>query len=513
MEADALRNGWKLSRAKRRQMEKIPCSVSMTAAVREEITMSDDAELLRRYADTRDETAFAELVRQHLGLVYHAALRQCGGDAHRAEDVAQMVFADLARKSEKLSRRPVLAGWLYTSTRYAAAQAVRTEARRQAREREVHAMNQLLSENNSEPASEWERLRPVIDDALHALGERDREAVLLRFFEARGFAEVGRRLAVSEDAARMRVERALEKMRTTLSRRGVISTTTALAVALTSQTGAAVPAGIAASVTVAALASVVPVTVAAATVGVLSFMSTTKFIAGTAGLIALVAAGTAISGLRATRSATLMAASLRSEHEAMRTQLSELRSRLRQIEESLAATQKGTAGARVEWADTNSALPRPAEAPNPPPASEGGPAAIESAKGALAHIGNLGPNPRVENSGLDAAAVAAIREWMKRDPKAALQWVASVPAERNQQLHTIEAFIAIEEDGDPELAFLLANSIGLETSRVARLVDVLKVWAPRDPAAAGAAVQTADVSEEKRAFLLKKVEIESRPRR
>ena len=179
--------------------------------------MTDDAELLRRYAEEKSQEAFAELVRRHLGLVYHAALRQCGGDAHRAQDVAQTVFADVARKARSLARRPALAGWLHTSTRYAAAQAVRGEVRRQRREQEAHAMNEIMAKANSDDAAaDWERMRPVIDEALHALGERDREAVLARFFEGRAFAEIGRQLALSEDAARMRVERALEKLRVAL---------------------------------------------------------------------------------------------------------------------------------------------------------------------------------------------------------------------------------------------------------------------------------------------------------
>jgi len=173
--------------------------------------MSDDAELLLRYARENSEPAFAELVRRHLGLVYHAALRQVGGDAHLAQDVAQTVFTDLARKAATLARRPVLAGWLYTSTRFAASQAVRSERRRRTREHAAHTM----TEGVSEPAStaDWERIRPVIDDALHALTARDREAVLLRFFEGRAFAEVGAAISASEDAARVRVDRALEQMR------------------------------------------------------------------------------------------------------------------------------------------------------------------------------------------------------------------------------------------------------------------------------------------------------------
>ena len=213
--------------------------------------MNDDAELLRQYADHRSEPAFAELVRRHLGLVYHAALRQTGGDVHRAQDVAQDVFTGLARKARTLAQRPTLAGWLHTSTRYAALQAVRTERRRQNREQEIYAMTDALHTDTA--AADWDRLKPFVDEALHALNERDREAVLLRFFEGRPFAEVGAKLAVSEDAARVRVDRALEKLRTTLARHGVTSTAAALSVALGAQAGAAVPAGLAATVTNGAL--------------------------------------------------------------------------------------------------------------------------------------------------------------------------------------------------------------------------------------------------------------------
>ena len=213
--------------------------------------MNDDAELLRRYAESGSEEAFAELVRRHLGLVYHAALRQTDGDAHRAQDVAQEVFTSLARKARALAQRPTLAGWLHTSTRYAALQAVRTERRRQNREQEIYAMTDSLHPDTS--GADWERLKPFVDEALHSLGERDREAVLQRFFEGRPFAEVGAKLAVSEDAARVRVDRALDKLRATLARHGVTSTAAALSIALAAQAGAAVPTGLAATVTSGAL--------------------------------------------------------------------------------------------------------------------------------------------------------------------------------------------------------------------------------------------------------------------
>jgi RNA polymerase sigma factor (sigma-70 family) len=246
--------------------------------------MADDAELLRRYTEDHSQEAFAELVERNLSLVYHAALRQCG-DAHLAADIAQTVFSDLARKARSLVSRPVLAGWLYTSARYAALRAMRTESRRRAREQETHAMTELLE--GSQPEANWEQLRPVIDGALHELPERDREAVLLRYFEGRPFAEIGRLFSVTEDAARMRVERALERMRAVLRRGGVTSTAAALAGALASQAGAAVPAGAAATIAAGALS-------ASTTAAVAAFFTMTKLqtgiiaalaVAGAAGLV------------------------------------------------------------------------------------------------------------------------------------------------------------------------------------------------------------------------------------
>lgn len=473
--------------------------------------MIDDAALLRRYAQDRDEEAFAELVRRHLPFVYATALRLVGGDAHLAQDVAQTVFTDLARKAAALAGRPVLTSWLYTSTRYAAAKAVRAARRRQTREEEAQLMQELTRDTVTD--SDWQRLRPAIDEALQALNERDREAVLLRFFENQPFPEVGRRLAVSDDAARLRVERALGKMRGVLMRHGVSSTTAALAVALANQPAVALPAGLAASVTGAALAGVASAGSAVAAMSLLNFMSTTKFVAGTASLVALLAVGTAIYEARVARATAEIAAALRVENEAIRTRVSAMEMSVRQMEEGLAAAQREKAESRAEAAQTDRPSPRVAQAEQSPTASADNPAALESAKGMLAHIGNLGHNPKVQDVGVDAATVAIVRSWLKQDPKAAIQWLGSVPAEGNQQLHTIEAFVAIEAEADPEIAFMLVNSIGSETSRMNRFTDVLRAWARVDPAAAANAVPTADVSEENRAHLREFVEREARPRK
>ena len=240
--------------------------------------MSTDAELLRRYAEEKSEAAFAELVRLHLNLVYFAALRQVGGDAHRAKDVAQTVFTDLARKAASLTGRATLTGWLHTSTRFAATKLRRADFTRQQHEQEATTMNALLSD--SDPAAEWERLRPMIDDVIHELDDRDREAVLLRYFENRPFADIGATLRLSEDAARMRVDRALEKLRAALARRGVKSTGAALAIAFANQVGATAPAGLASAITGAALA-------AAVTAGAGFFMSTTTAILSAVALAAI----------------------------------------------------------------------------------------------------------------------------------------------------------------------------------------------------------------------------------
>src|SRR4051812_11438786 len=213
--------------------------------------MMEDAELLGRYVDERDEAAFAEIVRRRLGLVYGVALRKVGGDAALAEDVAQSVFTDLARKAAALSGRAVLTGWLFTSTQFAAAKAVRSAQRRRLREREAYTMQDTNSEA-AEPI-DWERLRPTLDNVIGGLNERDRDAVLLRFFEEQSFPAIGARLGISEDGARSRVDRALEKIRTQLARRGIASTSEAVALALAGQAVVATSAGLAANVTSVAL--------------------------------------------------------------------------------------------------------------------------------------------------------------------------------------------------------------------------------------------------------------------
>ena len=211
-----------------------------------------DGELLRHYAVKRSEAAFEELVRRRINLVYSAALRQVNNDPHLAEDVTQSVFIDLARKAATLSQHASLIGWLYTSTRYVAGKLCRAQHRRALRETEAHAMNTL--QNEPEPEADWVQIRPWLDEAMHVLSELDREAVLLRHFQQLSYAEIGLRFGLSEDAARMRVSRALAQLQEILSKRGVTSTGAVLAMLLGHHAIGAAPAQLTARVVSAAMA-------------------------------------------------------------------------------------------------------------------------------------------------------------------------------------------------------------------------------------------------------------------
>ncbi|HEX5399633.1 MAG TPA: sigma-70 family RNA polymerase sigma factor [Verrucomicrobiae bacterium] len=221
--------------------------------------MTSDSELLRRFAKNHSEDAFAQVVKRHVNLVYSAALRQVGGDAQLAQDAAQSVFADLARKAGELSRRQNLTGWLYTSAYFAAAKIARTENRR--RDREEKFMRDPTQNSGTglppgqfAPEADWEKIRPALDDAMHELNETDRDAILFRYFENQPFIQVGAKLGLNENAARMRVERALEKLRAIFAKRG-ITTAAALASVISANAVQVAPATLGATLTTGSIAA------------------------------------------------------------------------------------------------------------------------------------------------------------------------------------------------------------------------------------------------------------------
>jgi len=210
--------------------------------------MTDSQQLLADYRQHGSDAAFRELVSRFVGLVYSTALRLVGGDTHQAEDVTQTVFVDLARLARTLPSEVRLGGWLHRHTCFVAANTLRGERRRQARERQAVEMNAL--QNHSE--ADFSQVAPLLDEAINELAEADRTAILLRFFEQQEFRAVGAALGSTEDAARMRVTRALEKLEDFLKRRGVTTSAASLGVVLTANAVQAAPVGLAVTISTAA---------------------------------------------------------------------------------------------------------------------------------------------------------------------------------------------------------------------------------------------------------------------
>jgi RNA polymerase sigma factor (sigma-70 family) len=246
---------------------------------------TDDSALLRQYAENHSDEAFAALVTRHINLVYSVARRHVG-DPHQAEEVTQAVFILLANKAAQLRHDKALSSWLFQATRLTASNFVRGETRRHHREQEAH-MQSLLNEPGSDV---WRQIAPLLDTAVADLNEKDRQAIVLRFYEGRNLREVGAVLGASEDAAEKRVNRAVEKLRTFFAKRGVSVSSTALAVVLGAHAVQAAPVGLAVAISAAALAALsIPASagVAATTgfFGTLWHVSQAKFLAGLAAAV------------------------------------------------------------------------------------------------------------------------------------------------------------------------------------------------------------------------------------
>jgi RNA polymerase sigma factor (sigma-70 family) len=215
--------------------------------------MTDNQDLLHQYVENQDERAFAELVARHLDVVYSTALRRCGGNAALAEDVTQTVFISFARQARTLQKHTALGGWLYRHTCFTASKALRSERRRTNREQEAFVMQSINKADEDEAV--WQAMYPLLDEGLSCLSERDRDAVVMRFFERHPFRTVGTALNTTEDAARVRVDRALEKLRTFFFRRGITLSVATLSSVLLEKAVHAAPAGLSTSVPATAMAN------------------------------------------------------------------------------------------------------------------------------------------------------------------------------------------------------------------------------------------------------------------
>jgi RNA polymerase sigma factor (sigma-70 family) len=249
----------------------------------------DDMALLREYVERASGEAFAEIVSRHVNQVYSVALRHTG-NPHSAEEITQTVFVILARKSRSLGRRVILSGWLYQTARLTAVTFIRGEIRRARREQEAH-MQTIVNEE----AETWRQIAPLLDAGMARLNEADRHAVVLRFFDGKSMREVGAALGANEDAAKKRVNRALEKLRNFFAKRGVNSTTAAIAGTMAAHSVQAAPVALAKTVTAVAIAKGVTAGGSILTLikGATKIMAWTKVKTSVvAGVVLILAAGT-----------------------------------------------------------------------------------------------------------------------------------------------------------------------------------------------------------------------------
>src|SRR5262249_3703412 len=246
--------------------------------------MLETQQLLNHYVKDGSEDAFGELVKRYIDLVYSAAVRLLNHDKHLAEDVTQTVFLDLAKQARNLSPNVMLGGWLHRHTCFVASKTRRAHRRRQLREQHAVEMNSM----NQQTEAEYASVAPLLDDAINQLGAEDRTAILARFFEQRDFRAVGEAVGSTEEAARKRVNRTLEKLHLLLKQRGVTLSVAALGSVLATEAVTAAPAGLAAGVAASAVAGAAVSSTTSLTI--LKIMGMTKLKTGIAAAIVAVLA-------------------------------------------------------------------------------------------------------------------------------------------------------------------------------------------------------------------------------
>lgn len=252
----------------------------------------DDNSLLREYVEHDSQEAFAVLVARHVNKVYSAALRQTR-NPHQAQEITQAVFVILAKKSARFGEKVILSGWLYQTARLTARTFIRGEIRRTRREQEAH----LQTMPNDTESDVWPEMAPLLDSAMGALNEKDRHAIVLRFFDGKSMKEIGMAMGASEDAAKMRLSRAVDRLRVFFSKRGITVPSAVLTATISANSVQAAPIGLAKATFAVAITKGATATASTSTLikGALKVMawSQAKPII-VAGIVALFATGTIV---------------------------------------------------------------------------------------------------------------------------------------------------------------------------------------------------------------------------
>jgi RNA polymerase sigma factor (sigma-70 family) len=217
-----------------------------------ETSVASDSELLTAWVAHRREAAFHALVARYATLVHMTAKRTCGDDS-LAADASQLVFILLAQKAKSLATHPTLAGWLHV-TAVRKTRDLIDKSQRESRKRR-HLQVAMETNSSNPPSDTWQEMQPVLDQALAALSDKDREAILLRFYRSLTIREIATTLGIATDAAQKRLDRATERLRGKLARRGVQTSGTlsaAMLAGFAADAQAALPISILASKAIAA---------------------------------------------------------------------------------------------------------------------------------------------------------------------------------------------------------------------------------------------------------------------
>jgi len=296
-----------------------------------------DAQLLGRYVRDGFEDAFAEIVRRHLNLVYSAALRQVR-QPQLAEEITQSAFVDLARQARRLAPDTILSAWLYQVTRRTAIDVIRRESRRQKREQAAHELTELTAMNASD--TDWTQIEPLLEEGMDTLEEKERAALLLRFFEQKSLSEVGAALGINEEAARKRVSRSVERLREFFVRRGVSVSEAALAATMTSNVIQVAPVALGPAVISAAMVSATTVAVSATAVSKVIAMTT---IQKALLVTTLVAAGAGLYEAREASNARAQLLAAQQQQSSLSNQIDELTRQRDELSGQVALSKKDKA--------------------------------------------------------------------------------------------------------------------------------------------------------------------------